>query len=349
MVAKKKGGARAPASKKAAAAKPAAKIHLHVDNLSRLGDVFQVTPKRLRDALKRYPEVSKHLKVTRSEDGKGLAKQLETADVLFGWDFDHAVVKAAPKLKWIVAHGAGVTHLMPLDWLPKGAVLTNSAGVHGERAAEYTIMAILMLNNRLPEMMTNQRKSRWEQRYNTEIAGKKLLVIGAGSVGGDTARHAKHFGMEVWGIRRSGKAHRYVDKMYRPKDLHRLLPKVDFLLMCAPDTKDTHHMIGTKELRLMKQGAGLVNYSRAGTMDYDAVRKACAAGKVSAILDVHESEPLPRTSPSWKTPNLLVTPHSSSDDTDLYTPKTLDRLMENMARFLAGKKPTNIVDPKLQY
>ncbi len=71
-----------------------------------------------------------------------------------------------------------------------GAVLTNSAGVHGERAAEYAIMAVLMLNNRIPEMARNQARARWDQLYNTEVAGKTLLIVGVGSVGSLAARHA---------------------------------------------------------------------------------------------------------------------------------------------------------------
>ena len=327
----------------------AAKTHLHIENFSGLGEVFEATPKRVREALKRYPDVAKRLKVTVGYDRDIFHKQIETAEAVFGWDFDRAAVKAAPNLKWVSAHGAGVTHLMPLDWLPEGAVLTNSSGVHGERGSEYAIMAVLMLNNRVPEMVTSQRKGQWRQVFNTAIAGKTLLIIGVGSVGGSAARHAKYFGLEVLGIRRSGKPHRYVDRMYRPRDLRRLLPRADFVLMCAPDTKDSHHMIGRRELDLMKKGAGIANYSRAGLIDYDALRAKLEKGELIAILDVFDPEPLPRRSPLWRTPNLVMTPHCSSDDAELYTPKTLDLVLENMARFLAGRKLKNIIDPKLEY
>jgi phosphoglycerate dehydrogenase-like enzyme len=137
--------------------------------------------------------------------------------------------------------------------------------------------------------------------------------------------------------------------MYRPRDLRRLLPRADFVLMCAPDTKDSHHMIGPRELDLMKKGAGIANYSRAGLIDYDALRAKLEKGELIAILDVFEPEPLPRRSPLWRTPNLVMTPHCSSDDAELYTPKTLDLVLENMARFLAGRKLQNIIDPKLEY
>ena len=159
----------------------------------------------------------------------------------------------APNVRWVIAHGAGVSHLMPLDWLGPGAVLTNSSGVHGERAAEYAIMAVLMLNNRIPEMARNQARARWDQLYNTEVAGKTLLIVGVGSVGSLAARHAKHFGLHVIGVRRSGKKRPYVDEMVTPDKLRKVLPRADFLLMCAPDTDASHHMIAAPELDLMKR------------------------------------------------------------------------------------------------
>ena len=88
---------------------------------------------------------------------------LRTADALFGWSFDiRNLAHRAPRLRWVHVHGAGVNHLLPLDWLPEGAVLTNSRGVHGAKASEYAIMAVLALNNRLPEIVTNQKQAVWK-------------------------------------------------------------------------------------------------------------------------------------------------------------------------------------------
>ena len=325
-------------------------IHLHIENTRALGDVFEVTRKRLREALQRHPDVAERLKVTIGYDGDIYDRALRTADVLFGWSFDRRdLARRAPGLRWVHAHGAGVNHLLPLDWLPEDAVLTNSRGVHGDKASEYAIMALLALNNRLPEIVANQRQGRWEQLYNTGISGKTLLILGVGSVGGGTARFAKQFGLRVVGVRRTGKPHPYVDEMFKPKDLARLLPKADFVLITAPHTIATHHMIGAKELDRMKRGAGLVNYSRANLVDYDALRRKLERGELLAVLDVFDPEPLPADSPLWKTPNLLITPHSSSDDAARYTPNTLDLVFRNMTRFIDGKPLLNRVRPELGY
>jgi phosphoglycerate dehydrogenase-like enzyme len=342
-----RGAARSGAIK---SAKASAKIHLHFENYGGIGEVFEASKQRVAAAVKRHPALKGRLRITIGYDGDILEQALRTADVLFGWSFERRNLAArAPRLKWVHAHGAGVSHLMPLDWLPPGAVLTNSRGVHGARASEYAIMAVLMLNNRLPEMVTNQRQARWQQLFNTGVAGKTLLIIGVGHVGGGVATWAKRFGMRVVGIRRTGRPHRAVDQMHRPRALQKLLPRADFVLMTAPHTVDTHHMLGAAEIQLLKKGAGLVNYSRANLIDYDALRARLEQREISAVLDVFDPEPLPSSSPLWQTPNLIMTAHSSSDDREHYTPRTLDLVFRNVARLIAGRPLVNRVDPKLQY
>lgn len=339
-------------NKKPARGRSAAKKtwHLHCENSKKLGEVFAITGERVRAALKRHPKLKGKLKVTLGQDNDIYDKAIRTADFMFGWHFDRKDLKRrAPNLKMIHVHGAGVNHVMPLDWMPKGCTLTNSRGVHGPRAAEYLIMALLMLNNRLPEMVTHQRASRWKQCYASVITGKTLLVIGVGQIGGSAADWAKQFGLKVIGTRRTGKPHRSVDKMYKSKDLRKLLPQADFVMMCVPATDHTKHLLGKKEIGLMRPGTGFINYSRADLVDYEALRKRLVKGELTAVLDVFNPEPLPPSSPLWKTPNLIMTPHCSSDDSIHYTPRTLDVVLSNIERILAGKKPTNAVDPKWQY
>ena len=325
-------------------------IHLHVDNLTRLGEVFHASPDRIEEARRRHPEVAAQVKITMGYDNEGLEEALRTADVLFGWEFSREnLSERAPRLRWFHAHGAGVNHLMPLDWLPRGAVLTNSRGVHGERATEYAAMALLMLNNRVPEMVTWQRRGRWGKFFNSHIRGKTLLIVGVGHIGASVAHWAKGMGLYVLGVRRTGKVQRYVDEMYRPVALPGLMSRADFVMVSAPCTRESRHLIGRDELARLRPGAGLLNYSRAEVVDYEALREKLERGEMSAVLDVFHPEPLPESSPLWNTPNLIITPHCSSDDTEYYTPRTLDLVMENMTRFIAGKPLRNRVNPRLQY
>ena len=325
-------------------------VHLHVENSRDVNEVFDISSERVRDALARHPRIADRVRVSIGYGGDILDRALETADAVFCWDFDRTDLRRrAPRLRWVHVHGAGVSHMMPLDWLPRGAVLTNSRGVHGQRATEYAFMAILMLNNRLPEMIANQRRARWQEVFNTGVEGKTLLIVGVGHIGGGVAAWARRAGMRVIGIRRTGRPRRDVDEMHTPEKLDALLPRADFVLVSAPHTDATHHMIDARALALMKPGAGLVNYSRANLVDYEALRERLEHGAMSAVLDVFDPEPLPESSPLWKTPNLVVTPHCSSDDREQYTPRTLDLVLRNLERLIEGRPLVNRVSRKHQY
>lgn len=325
-------------------------LHLHIDNASALGEIFEITQERFDAAAARHPEVASRLNVTFGQDGSGFETALQTANVVFAWNFDREELHSrAPNLELIQIQGAGINHLLPIDWVPPGVVLTNSSGAHGLRAGEYLIMAILALNCALPSMVTAQRHAQWKPIHNSSIHGKTLLIYGVGAIGGSCAILAKKLGMRVVGVRRSGSPHQDVDQMVTPDKLHDLLPLADFIAVTAPHTQETDRAFGVREFSLMKEGAGFVGYSRPNLVDYDALCERLKANTMSAILDVFEEEPLPESSHLWQVPNLIITPHSSSNDPDNHSPRSLDILFENIGRLIEGKEFSNVVDPNLQY
>lgn len=327
-----------------------AKLHLHIDNFRELGEVFEVTPQRLEEVKARFPDVASCLTTTVAYDCENFDQHIASADALLCWRFDLAnLAQRAPRLRWIHASGAGIEFFTPFDWLPEGVTFINNRGVHGERANEYTIMAVLMLNNRIPEMVTSQREGKWRQAFNTAISGKTLLVIGVGSIGGGPAKWAKRFGMNVIGVRRSGEPHESVDEMHTPDAVPELISRADYILVAAPATKQSRHLIGKPEIESMRPGTGIVTYSRAQVVDYEALRVRLERREISAILDVFDPEPLPEDSPLWQTPNLIITPHCSSDDTMEYIPRTLDLMFDNLRRILAGEPVANKVNPSPEY
>ena len=90
----------------------------------------------------------------------------------------------APRLQLIFVTNAGLDRLAPFDWLPRGVALLNNRGTHAEKAGEFGIMAVLMLANRVPEMVTHQRAGRWQKLWGTVLGGKRLTVVGLGTLGG---------------------------------------------------------------------------------------------------------------------------------------------------------------------
>jgi phosphoglycerate dehydrogenase-like enzyme len=326
-------------------------LRVHIENVSTMAPVFQVSEQQYREAEARHPEVAARLHTTFGRDLDVWDHAMRTAQVLIGWRFPREdLATRAPRLRWIHLTGAGIEHVLPLDWLPPGVALTTNSGVHAPKAGEFAAMAILMINNHLPALVTAQREGRWQRVFSTQARGKTLAVIGVGAMGGAAAQRARRLGMHVLGVRRSGRRHRHVDEMFTPDELHKVLPRADIVLVCVPLTRETRHVLGRPELDLLKPEAGLINMARARVVDYEALAEKLARGELSgALLDVFDPEPLPADSPLWKTPNLIITPHVSSDDAEAYVPRTLDLVLANAARYLAGRPLRNRVRPEREY
>lgn len=313
-------------------------LHIHAVNDPQLdAGQFHVSEDQLRAACP--PELAGT--VTFSAGGTDDADTGAGADVLIGWTFPSAVLERTPDVSWLHVIGAGVDHLEPLNWVPGGARLTNSSGVHAAKAAEFVAAGLLMLNSKMLLHLEEQQAHRWTPRYSTVITGKTVLIVGVGTIGGAVARRARELGLIVRGIRRSGAEHPDVEEMFRTDELARAIEDVDFVVVCAALTPDTRGLIDADALALLPDHAGLINVARMPIVDYGALEDALRAGRLGgAILDVFEPEPLDPESPLWDCPRLLVTPHISSDPLD-YTAAMLEIFMDNFARFVAQEPLRN--------
>jgi phosphoglycerate dehydrogenase-like enzyme len=308
-----------------------------------------VTPGRLRAAARGSPGVRARLAVTYSEDVAGLEAALASTEVLLAGSFPaEDLARRAPRLRWIQSTNAGVETLVPR--VPPGVLLTNASGVHGPHGAEFAVTALLLLQHRFPHFATRQREGRWDPAYSTPIAGRTVVVVGVGRIGSEVARRARRLGLRVLGVRRSGAPHPAVERMYRPADLPRVLPRADFVVVTTPLTPGTRGLLGKRELDLLPRHAGLVNIGRGAVVDCDALADKLRRGELGgAVLDVFPQEPLPAGSPLWSTPNLVVTPHCGVDDAAAYVPRCLAIFFANLRRYLAGRPLANRVDAARGY
>ena len=327
-----------------------ARLHLHLESSIKRPPLFHLTEDKWAAAAKRHRAAAKNLEVTIGWDGNILDEALKTADVMINSIPPRERLRErAPRLKWIQTTGAGIDSLMPLDWLPQDVVLTNNTGAHGAKAEDSCAMALLMLNSRLPQVMTNQRERRWQQIYSTPIAGRTAVVVGFGDLGQGAGRAAKQLGLEVLAVTRSGKAGRPADAVFPVSRIDRVLPKGDFVIVTTPLTAETRGLFSRARLDLMKPGAGFVNIGRSPIVDYAALAEKLRDGSISgAVLDVFDQEPLPPESPLWHTPNLVITPHISCDNPH-YIDQLFDTWFANLERFVAGKRLKNVVDRRLGY
>jgi phosphoglycerate dehydrogenase-like enzyme len=210
--------------------------------------------------------------------------------------------------------------------------------------AEHAMALILALARRLPEARDNQKRHAWRQMIadlNTredELAGKTLLIIGLGRIGGRLARLAKAFDLTVIGIRRDLRAGQNgADALHPISDLPKLLPGADIVALTCPLTPETTGIIDDKALTVMKRSSVLINVARGRCVDEPALIQALAQGKISgAGLDCFADEPLATDSKLWDFANVLITPHTAGE-TRRYEENVLDVLMENLDRQWRGE------------
>ena len=338
-------------------------FHIHLQNCRKSPPVFQMTREHCETVLQRHPDMATrvHLTISSGEDYviknwkprdiEAFDKHMATADLLVGYQFPtNDLAVRAPRLRWIHFISSGVEHIRPFDWVPLQVKLTNSRGVHSTKSGEYIAMALAMLNAEIPRFLTAQREKRWDRVFTPVITGKTLVIIGVGHQGGTAARQASKMGLRVIGVDIRRLSHRYCQKIVKPAEMAEVFPQADFVIVTVPVTKDTKHIIGRTELDALPARAGLINISRAATVDYDALVDKLRKGELAgAILDVFQPEPLPADSPLWWTPNLIVTPHVSSDDRDNYIPLILDLVMKNARRYLSGRRLINQVNLRQEF
>ncbi len=251
----------------------------------------------------------------------------------------------APRLRMVFVANAGLDNLAPFDWLPQGVALLNNRGAHALKGGEFAIMAVLMLANRVPEMVTHQRAGRWHKLWGGVLGGRRMTVVGLGALGGAIAAQGTHFGLHVTGVRARPAPHPDCAAVIGPDALDAALPGTEFLVLACPLTPATRNLLDRRRVGLLPAGAGVVNIGRGPLLDQDALCDALDAGRLSgAVLDVFDPEPVPPGHRVWTTPNLIVSPHTSADDPGSYYPRSLDRFFEDLRALREGRSPPTRVD-----
>jgi Phosphoglycerate dehydrogenase and related dehydrogenases len=243
-----------------------------------------------------------------------------------------------------------VEHLLPLDWMFGDLVLTNSSGAHAKKAGEFGLMSILMLQNHMTKIITNQKNKEFISLFSNPIAGKTVVVVGTGSLGGSMVKHISALGANVIGVNKRGKNVEGCSKVITIDKIDSILMEADFLYLAVPETAETKNLINKKRLDMLKPSCGIVNIGRQSVMDYDELAEKLKKNEIAgAILDVFSHEPLSKKSKLWDIPNLVITPHVSSDDDGNYVELTLDIFFKNLKLFIENKEISNQVDKKLGY
>jgi phosphoglycerate dehydrogenase-like enzyme len=312
---------------------------------------FTITREHMDQALKNFPEIKDKVEIFLDWDEDNFRTSISNSDILLAWNFPTTnLEKIAPNLKWIHCISAGVEHLLPLDWMLDNLVLTNSSGVHAKKSGEYGLMSILMLQNHMTKIITNQKNKKFVSLFGNPIAGKTVVVVGTGTLGSSMTKLVTPLGANIIGVNKRGRMIEGCSKVITIDKIDSVLPDADFLYLALPETPETKNLISRERLDMLKPTCGIVNIGRQSAMDYDALCEKLTKNEIAgAILDVFSQEPIEENSKLWNIPNLFITPHVSSDDNGNYVKLTLDIFIKNLKLFIENKELDNQVNKKLGY
>ena len=240
-----------------------------------------------------------------------------------------------PHLKWMQSMYAGVEALMEPS-LRRDYVLTNARGVFGELMSEYVFGYLLAHEKKIFERRESQQNKKKYDRFESGmLRGKTLGLLGVGSIGAHLAGMAKHFGITVHGFTRSSETSTNVDKYFHGGDILKFAEGLDYLVVVLPRTEGTNEIVNADLFNALPSHAIFINVGRGNAVDESALVEALTSNKIAgAVLDVTAQEPLPAEHPFWRTPNLLLTFHTSA----ISYPEDITKLfIENYLLYLEGK------------
>lgn len=318
---------------------------------------WNIPPEYVAALRREFPQHTFHHARSTEEALQSIAE----ADVLFtAYQREH-VLEAGRNLKWIHSPAAGLEGLLSPTLIDSPVIVTNSRGISAETIAEHVLSVVLALFRQLPRVVEAQRAREWAQSAIVTgaplrtIAGSRVLIVGLGGIGLACAQRFAALSAHVDAVRRRPELPRpsFIERVVSSEHMIDLLPTADIVVLAAPETKATRHLIGARELAVMRRGSILVNVSRGSLVDEVALTGALSLAPseqtiAAAALDVFEREPLPAESPLWSLPNVLITPHIAGFRPDHW--EAVCRLFsQNLRRFGAGQPLLNVVDKSEGY
>ena len=216
-------------------------------------------------------------------------------------------------LSYIQLTSAGYDRV-PMDYVTeKGITIHNARGVYSIPMAEFALSSVLSVYKQVDHFRAAQNGRRWDKhRGLRELYGKRVCIVGCGSVGTECAKRFAAMGCEIVGVDVFPRKDESYTVMLPVAALNTALMTADIVVLTLPLIPETYHLMGQEQLKLLPEGCVLVNIARGGVMDTEAlIETLVARNDLTAVLDVFEEEPLPESSPLWRMNNAVLTPHNS--------------------------------------
>jgi phosphoglycerate dehydrogenase-like enzyme len=280
------------------------------------------------------------------------------AEIYFGFGIARDLFLAAPRLRWVHSAAAGARASLFPEMRESEVTLTNSAGIYAEPLAEWAMAAMLHFARGFDVAARGKRERRWPYdemaafgHPQREVADSTIGIVGYGGIGRAIGRRAKALGTRVLAVRsRAGDdVPEWADEAFGPEGLAEVLGRSHYTVLSLPETSSTTGLIGAPELGWMRPDSVLLNLSRGGIVDEEALVDALRSGRIrGAALDVFREEPLPSDSPLWTLDNVLITPHTGAISPRFWERET-DLMVRNIGHYLAGGRMENLVDKTRGY
>jgi len=221
------------------------------------------------------------------------------------------IIKHAKKLKVVGRAGVGLDNVDRQAATKKGIIVMNTPGGNTISTAEHTMSLIVSLSRNIAQADASMKSGAWDRKkfMGVELYGKVLGIIGLGRIGNEVAKRAISFGMKIMAYDPFLGKTKARDSEIESVELKKLISESDYITVHTPLTDETRHIIGKKEISMMKKGVRLINCARGGIYDEEAILDGINSGKIAgAAFDVYESEP-PKDNPLFKMDKVIATPH----------------------------------------
>jgi phosphoglycerate dehydrogenase-like enzyme len=261
-------------------------------------------------------------------------------------------------VKLVLSMMAGTEWIRPT--VGPDVLICSGRGAHSPSTAEWTLTAILTMLKHVPFYVGMQQEGIWKRRFEMparyaaiagdprplyppvmqeELTGKRVLLVGHGSIGQQIERLLAPFDVELTRVARTARPE---SKVHAISELEALLPEAEIVILILPLTAETKHLIAARQLALMPQGALLINAARGGVVHTDDLVAALHTGRIRAAVDVTDPEPLPEGHPLWAAPNLFITPHVAGS-TPQFSRRAMQVAASELRHYMAGEPLQNLV------
>ncbi|WIB60785.1 NAD(P)-dependent oxidoreductase [Curtobacterium sp. MCLR17_007] len=251
------------------------------------------------------------------------------------WQYVHDL----PNLRLLQLPSAGYEHAVP--HVPAHAQLANGRGIHDDETAELAVGLALTALREIGQFQIDRTNQVWDVRKTRSLADRRVTVVGYGAIGGAIATRFEAFRTDVTVVARTARE-QDGRQVHAFDELPELARSTDVLVLIAPLTDETEHLVDAALLAALPDGALVVNVARGKVVDTDALVAELLAGRLSAGLDVTDPEPLPPGHPLWTTPNTVLTPHVGGN-TDLSVPRSIELMRRQVSALAEGRPFENLI------